>query len=253
MVKIGIVSLNHSIDNYPNVRLPFTYVNAIKNSGGTPIVLPVVNDDCVISDFLQVIDGLVIPGGDDINPKLYQEDVSTFSTGIDDKLDEFQIKIIKKALSLNLPILGICRGHQVLNVAFNGTLIQDINFVDTGIKVIHDQLKFGIPRNQAVHEVNLIKDSKLRKLYGDNLMTNSFHHQIIGRLGNGLKATGYTKDGVVEGIESINHDFVLGVQWHPERTDSNKTLFDLFINECEKRRNEKNNGLSDSTNERNFC
>ncbi len=234
MAIIGIISLNYTIDGFQNVRLPFTYINSIKNSGGIPIVIPVINEETYIDNIINIIDGLVISGGDDINPNLYHEELSNFSQGIDDELDGFQIKIIEKALTLNLPILGICRGHQIINVAFNGTITQDLSLLHTEVEVIHDQLKMGITRNQSVHEVILSKDSKLWNLYGDKLKTNSFHHQIIGKVGKGLKVTGQTKDGIIEVIESMNHDFVLGVQWHPERSGINKALFDLFINYCRK-------------------
>ncbi len=236
MTIVGVSSLNYEIDHIVNSRLPMTYIHSIKEAGGTPLVMPVINDEKYIDDVLNVIDGLIIPGGDDINPKYFNEKKSPFTKGIDDLLDAFQLKLVEKALQLDMPMLCICRGHQILNVCLNGSIYQDISEYEQGEDVIHDQLKQGYTYHDLVHEVYFKKHSILEALYGEKMMTNSFHHQILKRLGYGLEAIGHTRDGVIEAMRSFNHYFVISVQWHPERSPSQLPLFELFINACKKRK-----------------
>ncbi len=231
MVLIGIASLNYNISNKLNMRLPFSYINSVKECGGIPIGIPVINDDNYIDNILNVIDGIIIPGGADVNPKLYNEAVSPFTYGIDDLLDSFQINLVRKALDKDLPLLGICRGHQVLNVALSGSLYQDISEYKKDNDIIHDQLKFNFTENDSVHEVTFANNSVLENLFGKKVCTNSFHHQIIKNLGKGLRPIGFTGDGVIEAMISENHRFVLSVQWHPERS-GDKRLIKLFIDKC---------------------
>lgn len=237
MVTIGISSINKEIDDKLNMRVPFSYINCLYNCGAYPIAIPSIDDEKYIDEILKKIDGLLIPGGDDVNPLLYHEEITLYSKGIDNLLDIFQIKLIRKALKKDLPILGICRGHQVINVAFSGTLYQDISHYKVNIIVIHDQLKLGYSEKEKVHEVTFVENSILEKIYGKTLMTNSFHHQIIKNIGNGLEPIGFTKDGVIEALVSKEHKFVLSVQWHPERSDDYQPLFNLLISECKKYKN----------------
>ncbi len=235
MSIIGLSSINYFIDKKVNVRMPFSYVNCVKNCGGIPVVIPVIDDDNFIEKILTKIDGLIIPGGDDINPNYFNELLSPYTKGVDDLLDRFQIKLIQKALKKDLPVLGICRGHQVLNVALAGTLYQDISEYKVNINIIHDQLHMGYNENEKVHEVTFKKGSILEQLYGERLMTNSFHHQVVKNLGLGLESIGKTKDGVIEAIVSKDHRFVLSVQWHPERSIDYYPLFKLFVDTCKAR------------------
>jgi len=217
-----------------NMRLPYSYIDSVIKSGGVPLGIAVLNDDAYIDEVLNVIDGLLIPGGDDVNPKLYNEETTPYTKGIDDELDAFQIKLIQKALDRGTPILGICRGHQIINVALKGSLYQDISEMKESANIIHDQLKNGYTYEQTVHEVHFEKNSLLEKIYGEKMNINSFHHQVLKQLGNGLQAIGYTEDGVIEAIVSQNHPFVLGVQWHPERSEDQLPIFKLFIGACKK-------------------
>jgi len=232
MSVIGIASINYMINNHKNVRLPQTYVNALFQVGATPLVIPVINDETYLTKIISQIDGLVIPGGDDVNPNMYHEEVLPYSEGIDDELDSYQYKLISLALKQNLPILGICRGHQMLNVVFNGSLYQDISYVKRTVDICHSQLKEGYSFNEPVHEVVFKQNSILHNLYGDKMMTNSFHHQMIKDLGKDLVAIGHTEDGIVEAIYHPNYKFVLGVQWHPERSSDQLPLFELFNEVC---------------------
>lgn len=234
LTLIGISSLNRRIDQKLNMRLPYSYIDPVKKCGGTPLGIPILVDQDYIDDIVNTIDGLIIPGGDDINPKLFHEGRLPYTEGIDDDLDEFQIKLVLKALEKDIPILGICRGHQLLNIALSGTLYQDIREMNRDEWIVHNQLKHGYSDEQTVHEVIFKENSILEKLYGEKIMTNSFHHQAVKQLGDGLEAIGKTRDGVVEAMVSKNHRFAISVQWHPERSEDQLRLFKLFIEACNK-------------------
>lgn len=167
------------------------------------ILIPVTNT--IGKDFiLETCDGLFVPGGCDINPKHYNEEINGSIDPIDfiDDLDIFYIKEFYKA---HKPILGICRGIQIINVCFNGTLFQDIK-----------------EHKDVFHDVNVEKDSFVYELYKqEKLSVNSFHHQVIKKLGTGLRAVAYSKEGYVEALEGDN---IYAVQWHPEIYDANNFI-----------------------------
>ncbi len=234
MTTIGIASLNYMINGKPNARLPLSYVHAIKKGGSIPLIIPVVNEASYIKNIIHEIDGLVIPGGSDVNPQLYNEQLLPCSEGIDDELDHFQIKLIQEALKYDLPILGICRGHQILNVALGGSLYQDIAYVKRTEDIIHDQLLNGYLYEQTIHDVIFKDGSILEDLFGKKMKTNSFHHQMIKKLGVGLEIIGHSEDGIIEAIVHPGFKFVLGVQWHPERSEDQLPLFKLFNEVCKK-------------------
>lgn len=166
-------------------------------------------------------DGLLLPGGADLNPKLYHQQPDPSVTEFFDEIDTLDLNLIQAFKKQNKPILGICRGLQILNVAFGGTLIQDIPN--------HDQ---GVDRHQMTHPVTISKDCELYPLVGDTLQVNSLHHQIIDQLGEGLKAAAYSPEGYIEAIEYPN---ILAVQWHPEallNEPLHMKLFEAFIQKC---------------------
>lgn len=166
-------------------------------------------------------DGLLLPGGADLNPKLYHQQPDPSVTEFFDEIDTLDLNLIHAFKKQNKPILGICRGLQILNVAFGGTLIQDIPN--------HDQ---GVDRHQMTHPVTISKDCELYPLVGDTLQVNSLHHQIIDQLGEGLKAAAYSPEGYIEAIEYPN---ILAVQWHPEallNEPLHMKLFEAFIQKC---------------------
>lgn len=166
-------------------------------------------------------DGLLLPGGADLNPKLYHQQPDPSVTEFFDEIDTLDLNLIQAFKKQNKPILGICRGLQILNVAFGGTLIQDIPN--------HDQ---DVDRHQMTHPVTISKDCELYPLVGDTLQVNSLHHQIIDQLGEGLKAAAYSPEGYIEAIEYPN---ILAVQWHPEallNEPLHMKLFEAFIQKC---------------------
>lgn len=185
------------------------YVASINKAGGTAIILPPVDDEGILNHYMNICNGFLFSGGGDMDP-YYWGEMPDWSLGeINPLRDSFEYKLFQKVLGSSLPILGICRGCQVLNVAMGGSLIQDINS-----KLSHQQ---KAPRNYTFHAIVIEQESILAKIVKANsIRVNSFHHQAIKRLGSGLKISAAAPDGTIEAVESMNHPFVIGVQWHPE-------------------------------------
>lgn len=198
------------------------YVRAVEAAGGLPLVLvPGTARDA--ADLLDALDALVLTGGDDVDPRLYGEEPHPTVKEVRRDRDEFELALCREGLRRDHPILAICRGHQVLNVATGGTLVQDIPSQVTGAGR-HDP---DVERWGLAHEVRVERGSRLHQILGrDTVAVNSFHHQAVKQLGAGLQATAWSEgDGVVEGIESTAHRFVVGVQWHPEAFWDQPTTF----------------------------
>ena len=221
--KIGIIICG-IFDNKQYVS--DTYIQAIKSVGGLPIVLPMVKSKSSIQDYISLCDGFLFCGGGDITPLLFGQE-PCFGIGTTDiSLDLFQIRLMKSAIESQKPILAICRGMQILNVACGGTIIQDLE--QTDFEIIN-HMQTSISRKDISHKVFFESNTKLQHLLGDFAYTNSFHHQAIDRLGTGLIVSGTTGDEIVEAIEMPSHPFVLGVQWHPESMyNSSSNMNQLF-------------------------
>lgn len=182
-------------------------------------------------------DGLILCGGNDINPAYYNEEING-SINIDHERDQAEFALLKKFLKTGKPILGICRGFQLMNVAFGGTLIQNLENVQVHRKATPPEL---------VHAVTAEKGSVFERLYGESFSVNSYHHQGLDQIGNGLRVTMRANDGLAEAFEHETAPY-LGVQWHPERmcleqkrddaVDGIK-VFEYFLSLCEKYKNEK--------------
>lgn len=191
--------------------MPRTYSESISRAGGLPIILPYVFQ--MVDDYLERIDGLLLSGGVDTDPLIWKEEPVPGMGRIDPDRDRFEISLIKKALERELPILGICRGCQILNVAVGGTLIQDLEKQQEKV-FKHYQ---DAPRWYPTHTVIIEEGTKLYQLFGrKEIRVNSVHHQAIKDVGPGFTVSARAKDGVVEAIEKEGKGFVLGVQWHPE-------------------------------------
>lgn len=225
--KIAIVS--NIYDATDRMGINSDYIYSIVNAGAHPIIFSLIDDEDYMEAILESVDGIVIPGGVDIDPLIYGEEPLELQGSIDPIRDIFDLKIIDKAIKLNKGILAICRGHQSLNVYFGGTLYQDIGYgYENPLK--HSQTA---NKEHGTHTVDCIKGSKLHDVFGEKVITNSYHHQSIKDLGQGVIATAYSKDGVIEGIEVLGHDKILSVQWHPEKmlkSEEMRKLFKYFIN-----------------------
>lgn len=225
---------------YPWYALRDNYCKAISNAGGIPILLP--HESLFLENYLEIIDGLLIPGGPyDIDPLLFGEVERHESVSINPGRTNFELALLKKALTLDLPVLGICGGHQLINVAFGGTLIQHIPH-SLKSALAHKKL-----HHELAHSISIIPKTHLSDILADILCTspsievNSVHHQAINHLGEGLVLSALTSDGIIEAIESLNHSFVMGVQWHPEfmLCAADLKIFEAFIHAAYKKMSPK--------------
>ncbi len=208
------------------------YVRSVEAAGAIPLVLPTQGPEAAEA-ILDRLDGLVLSGGIDVDPAAYGCAPHPKLGRVDRARDEFEIALTRLALRRDLPILAICRGQQLLNVATGGTLIQDIPSVVTGA-VAHEAPG---RRTRRSHPVEVAPGSRLGEILGPGpLLVNSFHHQAIDRLGQGLTVTGRAPDGVIEAVEMEEHSFVVGVQWHPEsfwkEPASFRPLFEAHVEAC---------------------
>ena len=193
------------------------YVEAVLAAGGVPLVLPPQADHA--GPLLDAIDGLLLSGGGDVEPWRFGEsEVHSATYGLSPQRDQFELEMLDEALRRDMPVFCICRGIQVLNVARGGTLIQDIPAQHDGqVKVAHRQQELGFATDDVGHEVALVAGSQFRRFYPDDpLGVNSYHHQAVARLGDGLVAVAQAPDGLVEAVVLPDRAFVVGVQWHPE-------------------------------------
>ena len=223
---IGITS-SHEKDDKLFVRQAYT--DAISKAGGIPFIIPVTDNSGALQDILANLDGLLITGGDDINPAFYNERPIGPLNDIDIQNDNFNLAIIRMAYNINMPILGICRGEQVINVAFKGSLYQDIP-TQVSSKIRHNKID---DNTKSIHSVSIAKNSRLYKIIGtDNLKVNSSHHQSIKQVADNLRIVALASDNVVESVESIDNNNIIAVQWHPEcmSEESATCIFNEFIN-----------------------
>jgi putative glutamine amidotransferase len=200
-------------DDTNRVGLSTSYLHALKNAGLIPVLLPPVYDSSNAALTLSRVDGLLLTGGGDIDPAYYGDTERHPVRGLSRERDESEIALISAAKEMRMPTLAICRGIQVINVAFGGTLIQDISS-DLPGALSHDESA----RSNRTHQVRLEADSLAATALGTtDLAVNSLHHQAIDKLGDGLRITGRSPDGIVEAAESTDPAWwMLGVQWHPE-------------------------------------
>lgn len=209
------------------------YARSVERAGAVPVALLPVSADYAAT-LLDRLDGVLLSGGVDVDPALYGEGPHPRLRRVDRRRDDFELALVREAVRRDLPILAICRGQQVLNVATGGTLHQDLPSVVAGGER-HDRTQ---SRSERVHDVEIVRGSRLAALLGEGpVSVNSIHHQAVARVGAGVVVSARCPDdGVVEGIEVPDRRFVVGVQWHPEtfwdRPDSFQGLFDAFAGAC---------------------
>ena len=213
-------------------RLLGTYIEAVIRAGGTPVILPAVRDSLTCAEILSKLDGVVFSGGEDFDPAYYGETVMEDAhVSINACRDTVDMIYAKTAVKMKMPILGICRGSQLLNVAMGGSLYQDIP-TQVPDNVGHSQRE---PGNVGTHKITIKKGSTLRKVMKtDTLWVNSYHHQGVKDLAKGVKVTATTDDGLVEGFEGKK---IYAVQFHPEKAIAlgDMTLLpyvEAFVSEC---------------------
>jgi putative glutamine amidotransferase len=189
--------------------VPADYVRAVENAGGRALLVPPSKD--AVEETLDGLDGLVFSGGSDLDPELYGQEAHAETFGIVRERDDSELGLLKGALERDMPVLAICRGSQVLNVARGGDLVQHLPEV-----VGHEQHKHNPPGVFADHGVELVEGSRVGRLLGDHAPVKSHHHQGFGRIGEGLQVAARADDGTVEAVEDPSRRFAVGVLWHPE-------------------------------------
>jgi putative glutamine amidotransferase len=218
--------LPHAVAGREEMVLNFHYMRAVTRAGGLPVVMSPQPLDAV-PDLIARLDGLLIPGGPDIDPATYGDVPHETLGPLFPEIDRFEVACVLEAERIGLPVLGICRGMQIMNVAHGGTLIQDIPS-EVGTTVLHRRGSLADP--PAMHPVRVDPDSRLARVLGrTEAVVNAFHHQAPKRIGEGLRPVAWTEDDVVEGLEGGT---ALGVQWHAEAMQDSpeqQALFTDFV------------------------
>ena len=218
----------------PTAFVPLTYVRAVEEAGGRALLVPPSLE--AIEETLDVLDGLVLSGGADLDPGLYGEEAHEATFGVDPVRDSAELALLSAALERDLPVLAVCRGSQVLNVALGGDLEQHIPD-----RLGHDGHKVT-PGTFADHPVEILPGTRLHGLVGEGSEIKSHHHQGFRRLGEGLREAARADDGTIEAIEDPARRFALGVLWHPEAGEDRR-LFEALVVEARAYRSEREKAL----------
>ena len=212
---IGCTTYRKQVGQLEVVGVNAPYTQAIIAAGGIPVLIPLCLDETAWRQIFDQVDGLLLPGGGDIDYRRYSREQQAELRGIDQERDRLELALTKTAVSEQKPFLAICRGHQVFNVAMGGTLWQDVQTQMSGAAK-HD-FRSPYPRNHIAHTVEIVAGSKISHyLTSGTIAVNSIHHQGVRDLAPGLVVTARAEDDLIEGIELPEHPFAVGVQWHPE-------------------------------------
>jgi putative glutamine amidotransferase len=236
---IGITTYHTNADwrgwSEEGALLPWTYVTAIRNSGGRPVLLPPGGDATEADETVAVLDGVVIAGGGDINPAIYGAAKHPKTNANAPDRDTWEISIADAAIRLGVPLLGICRGMQVLNVACGGTLHQHVP------DLVGHEAHSGIAHGFTMHKVRVTSGTTVQSILpgGGYFNVPTHHHQALDQVGDGLMAVAWADDGIIEAVEATSPgEFHVGVQWHPEQGDDAR-LFSALVNAAEMRYSER--------------
>ena len=210
--------------------VPLAYVRAVERAGGRPLVVPPSDDG--LEETLDALDGVILSGGGDLDPELYGAEPHDETDAPRAERDAAELRLLAAALDRDMPVLAICRGSQLLNVARGGNLVQHLPE-----EVGHEQHRHD-PGSFSDHDVKVAAGSRLGGLLGDRAPVKSHHHQGYGRIGSGLREVAWAEDGVVEGLEDSDKRFALGVLWHPEEGEY-FALFQGLVNEARRYRQER--------------
>ncbi|MEW9668935.1 gamma-glutamyl-gamma-aminobutyrate hydrolase family protein [Ammoniphilus sp. 3BR4] len=208
-----LIGITASFDG-THIKVPKENIQAILQAGGLPFILPYAEDEQTIRQIASQLDGLLLTGGGDIDPFLFGDEPLPSLGSITPERDTLEVLLIREMLSLDKPILGICRGCQILNIAAGGDMYQDIYTQKSSPLLQHSQ---NAPRYHVSHYADIRQKTLLHRIMGEErIKINSFHHQAVRNLADGFCIAATSTDGVIEAFDSREHAFVLGVQWHPE-------------------------------------
>jgi gamma-glutamyl-gamma-aminobutyrate hydrolase PuuD len=202
---------------------PLVYVRAIEHAGGRPLLVPPSDDG--VEETLDALDGLLLTGGADLDPSFYGAEAHPETNGVRPDRDRAELTLLQAALERDMPVLAVCRGSQILNVARGGDLVQHLP------EVLGDERHKRTPGSFGDHDVDLKSGSRVQRLLGHRAPVKSHHHQGFGRIGKGLDVTAWADDGTVEAIEDDSRRFALGVLWHPEEGEDFR-LFEALVDEA---------------------
>lgn len=233
---VGVTcSIIHIEDRPPRLGQSRSYLDALVRAGAAPLLIPHLTDRALLRTVYEQLDGLLLPGGDDVDPVRYGELRHEKCGPISTERDEAELTLARWAAEEGKPLLAICRGIQVLNVALGGSLVQDIEAQVPGAE--RHNWKPGYPRDHLPHTVSVHPQTRLAGLVGaDSLPVNSFHHQAIKEVAPGLMVTARAPDQIIEAVELEDHPFAVAVQWHPEELAGDdaraQRLFDALVLAC---------------------
>ena len=211
--------------------VPYEYVTAVERAGGRALLVPPSRDG--IDETLDAVDALIFSGGSDLDPAHYGQEAHAETRDVVRERDDGELALLTAALARDLPVLAICRGSQVLNVALGGDLVQHLP------DVVGNEKHKETPGVFADHDVDVVQDERLYPLLGASHHVKSHHHQGLGRIGDGLRVAAYADDGTVEAVWEPSRRFAVGVLWHPEANDADAALFDELVREARRYRAER--------------
>jgi gamma-glutamyl-gamma-aminobutyrate hydrolase PuuD len=214
----------------PAALIPLAYVRAVENAGGRPLLVPPSQEG--VEETLDAVDGLIFSGGADLDPATYGAEAHPATNGVRPERDSAELGLLEAALALDMPVLAVCRGSQVLNVARGGDLVQHLP------DVVGSDAHKETPGVFSDHDVEVAAGTRLNTLLGDRAPVKSHHHQGFGRIGEGLEESARADDGTVEAIEDPSRRFALGVLWHPEEGED-AALFRALVDEALRYRAER--------------
>jgi putative glutamine amidotransferase len=214
----------------PAALIPLAYVEAVERAGGRALLVPPSREG--IEETLDALDGLLLSGGSDVDPETYGAEPHPETNGVRPERDRAELTLLEAALARDMPVLAVCRGSQVLNVARGGDLVQHLP------EVVGDEKHKHTPGVFADHDVDLEQGTRLQRLLGDRAPVKSHHHQGYGRIGEGLVEAARAEDGTIEALEDPSRRFMLGVLWHPEAGED-FALFEALVYEARRYREER--------------
>lgn len=236
-----VIGLTTSIDADESVlQMNRSYIAPLLALGATPLLLPPAEDPEVLARYVSLCDGLLLSGGGDVDPLRFGEDQMWECGDVSPVRDAFELALFSRFLAEGgKPVLGICRGMQLMNVALGGSLYQDLPAARADKSIAHRQKQRSV---YASHGVTLSAGSRLMQMLGKkDLRVNSHHHQAVNRVASPLRISALAPDGVIEAVEMPEHPFCIGVQWHPERlwdqpgSDVHARIFKAFVDAAEKK------------------